>query len=147
MSCFVSTIKCTYGYVFKIVSNSHSIQDVSASLFSFIQTEMSTLLLAMSLPSFRSHVHALLDKYLMPNVDLHDEAKSMWDEIETARCDFELYTKKAACLRACCEEETSLRALLDELRSFCQHFFMNQTSCRMLCISSGHITATSSLSE
>jgi hypothetical protein len=140
VSNFVSTISCTYGYVFKIVSNSHSLKDVSAALFRFIRTDILDILQSLPLATLLAHTQALIDKYLLPSVDLHDEAKCNWDEIETNRCDFELYNAKAAHLRGCVGDERAQRRLIADLVSFCNYYFVSTQSCRVLHVTAGHPT-------
>ena len=139
MSNFVSTITCTYGYVFKIVSNSHSIEHVTAALFTFIQQDMVSLIQALSPSALLSHTQALLDKYLLPSVDLHDEAKYHWDEIETSRHEFQLYRRKAVLLQSYdTGGESSQTVLVADLVAFCHSYFVNATSSRMFTVTAGH---------
>jgi hypothetical protein len=135
-------MKCTYGYVFKVVSNSHSVDHVTASLLHFIQHEMRVIIDALMVDTthqLMSHVQALLAKYRLPSVDLHDEAKYHWDEIKTERCEFQFYTKKAEYLEArVVGDAQGQRELVEDMRSFWNSYFMSEASVRRLTVSAGH---------
>jgi len=140
VSNFVSTISSTYGYVFKIVSNSHNIQHVTSSLLSFIRTDMISLIKSLSVSEVVVHVSALLDKYLLPSVDLAEEAKRHWHEIENARFAFQLHIMKADLLRKSLQDgENGSRELVDRVIAFCNYHFIEQGTCRVLMSSSGHL--------
>ena len=139
VSNYVSTISCTYGYVFKIVSNSHSVDHITNALLRFVRTDMINLMQALSASELLSHANALLDKYLVPNIDLHDEAKNNWDEIEDDRYAFKLNITKSEILKPCIEDDSSQQKLLADLIYFCTYFFVNKSTCRMVKVTAGHI--------
>lgn len=100
---------------------------------------MTALVQDLSLSSLLAHTQALIDKYLLPSVDLHDEAKHNWNEIETSRGHFEIYNRKAKYLQDCLGGGTQGRqALREDLALFCDHFFVSDASSRVLMVTAGH---------
>lgn len=132
MSNFVSTLTCTYGFVLKIVSSSHTVEQVASALLSFVQHDVLSIVQAMSMDVIRAHAEALESKYLLPCVDLHDEAKNMWSEIENDRFAFQLHIKKAEWLRRQMRDEETQRGLIADLMVFCNYHLVCEDTRRVL---------------
>jgi hypothetical protein len=86
------------GFCFNVVSSSHSVEHVQASILEFarnIPTFISTLPAA----SFDAGRRALLASVLEPATSLHEAATVFWAEIEDRRLDFTAKQQQAALLR------------------------------------------------
>ena len=136
VSNFVSTLVCTYGYVFKVVSNSHSVDHITTALFDFVCSEMITLIQGMPTTELLTHTQALLDKYTFPSMDLHDEALHYWSEVECERYSFKVSEEKASLLHSLVTGGVSECG--SKLLAFCERYFVNECSRRVLVTTAGH---------
>ena len=90
---FINTIVDTFhhciGFCFRVVSSSHSIEDIQNAIFSFIDS-VPALLHMLTPEVFQNHVSSQMSEKQRPDASLYDAAGFNWYEITEGDVDFNL---------------------------------------------------------
>lgn len=97
VSCKVSRLKGVLGYIFSVVSSSHSISKVQSALMEFIHKSLS-MIQNLSTEEFVKHVKSVMNIKQLPPTSPYDAAIDNWSLIESGIFDLSFKQKQAEIL-------------------------------------------------
>lgn len=123
VSCGMRQSHGRLGFAFKIVSSSHSLEQITSAIMNFAFTAHD-LVSSFSVDHVQSHIDALIDAKLQPDLSLSDRTNSDWSQISEELYDFTIKTQQVRIL------QNAKKVSRERMITFAKDFFVGK--CRAI---------------
>jgi hypothetical protein len=86
------------GYAFKIVSSSHSLEQILSAILTFAWTSHE-LIASLSIDHLQNHIQAMIENKLQPDLSLSERVNQHWNQISEELYDFTIKQQQVELLR------------------------------------------------